>query len=109
MTALVEAGDLNVIPLDALTVQSIESGAFAAAGPVIGLATYDLFEGQGELEDVLSQYLAAEPQALTGEEPDTVSFDPIVVTEIATVVDPFDYLATIPDQDQNGLVTSHVV
>ena len=34
-----------VIPLDALTVQSIESGAFAAAGPVIGLATYDLFEG----------------------------------------------------------------
>ncbi|PTM44951.1 hypothetical protein C8J24_3168 [Sphingomonas aerolata] len=109
LTALVETGDLDVIPLDALTVQSVESGAFAAAGPVIGLATYDLFEGQGELEDVLSQYLAEEPQASIREEPDTVSFDPIVVTEIATVVDPFDYLATIPDQDQNGLVTSHVV
>ncbi len=103
------AGDDGAIPLDALTLDSGESVVVTPDGAAIGLAAYDLFEGKGELEDVLSHYLT-EPQADPAS--DTAEFvHPAAVenTMLPVVEDPFSFLATLPDQDQNGTVTNHVV
>ncbi len=103
------AGDDGAIPLDALTLDSGESVIVTPDGAAIGLAAYDLFEGKGELEDVLSHYLT-EPQADPAS--DTAEFvHPAAVenTMLPVVEDPFSFLATLPDQDQNGTVTNHVV
>ncbi len=106
---LFAAGDDGAIPLDALTLDSGESVIVTPDGAAIGLATYDLFDGKGELEDVLSHYLT-EPQADPAS--DTAEFvHPAAVenTMLPVVEDPFSFLATLPDQDQNGTVTNHVV
>ena len=61
------------------------------------------------MEDVLSHYLT-EPQADPAS--DTAEFvHPAAVenTMLPVVEDPFSFLATLPDQDQNGTVTNHVV
>ncbi|KQM73858.1 BapA/Bap/LapF family large adhesin [Sphingomonas sp. Leaf20] len=103
------AGEDGAIPLDALTLDSGESAIVTPDGAAIGLAAYDLFEGKGELEDVLSHYLT-EPQADPAS--DTAEFvHPAAVenTMLPVVEDPFSFLATLPDQDQNGTVTNHVV
>ncbi len=103
------AGDDGAIPLDTLTLDGGESAIVTPDGAAIGLATYDLFEGKGELEDVLSHYLT-EPQADPAS--DTAEFvHPAAVenTMLPVVEDPFSFLATLPDQDQNGTVTNHVV
>ncbi len=103
------AGEDGAIPLDALTLDSGESAIMTPDGAAIGLAAYDLFEGKGELEDVLSHYLT-EPQANPAS--DTAEFvHPAAVenTMLPVVEDPFSFLATLPDQDQNGTVTNHVV
>ncbi len=103
------AGEDGAIPLDALTLDSGESVVVTPDGAAIGLAAYDLFEGKGELEDVLSHYLT-EPQADPAS--DTAEFvHPAAVenTMLPVVEDPFSFLATLPDQDQNGTVTNHVV
>ncbi len=103
------AGEDGAIPLDALTLDSGESVIVTPDGAAIGLAAYDLFEGKGELEDVLSHYLT-EPQADPAS--DTAEFvHPAAVenTMLPVVEDPFSFLATLPDQDQNGTVTNHVV
>ncbi len=103
------AGEDGAIPLDALTLDSGESVVVTPDGAAIGLAAYDLFEGKGELEDVLSHYLT-EPQ--TDPASDTAEFvHPAAVenTMLPVVEDPFSFLATLPDQDQNGTVTNHVV
>ncbi len=102
-------GEDGAIPLDALTLDSGESVVVTPDGAAIGLAAYDLFEGKGELEDVLSHYLT-EPQADPAS--DTAEFvHPAAVenTMLPVVEDPFSFLATLPDQDQNGTVTNHVV
>ncbi len=103
------AGEDGAIPLDALTLDSGESVIVTPDGAAIGLAAYDLFEGKGELEDVLWHYLT-EPQADPAS--DTAEFvHPAAVenTMLPVVEDPFSFLATLPDQDQNGTVTNHVV
>ncbi len=103
------AGEDGAIPLDALTLDSGESVVVTPDGAAIGLAAYDLFEGKGELEDVLSHYLT-EPQ--TDPASDTAEFvHPAAIenTMLPVVEDPFSFLATLPDQDQNGTVTNHVV
>ncbi len=103
------AGEDGAIPLDALTLDSGESVVVTPDGAAIGLAAYDLFEGKGELEDVLSHYLT-EPQADPAS--DTAEFvHPAAVenTMLPVVEDPFSFLATLPDQGQNGTVTNHVV
>ncbi len=103
------AGEDGAIPLDALTHDSGESVIVTPDGAAIGLAAYDLFEGKGELEDVLSHYLT-EPQADPAS--DTAEFvHPAAIenTMLPVVEDPFSFLATLPDQDQNGTVTNHVV
>ncbi len=103
------AGEDGAIPLDALTLDSGESAIVTPDGAAIGLAAYDLFEGKGELEDVLSHYLT-EPQADPAS--DTAEFvHPAAVenTMLPVVEDPFSFLAPLPDQDQNGTVTNHVV
>ncbi len=103
------AGEDGAIPLDALTLDSGESAIVTPDGAAIGLAAYDLFEGKGELEDVLSHYLT-EPQADPAS--DTAEFvHPAAIenTMLPVVEDPFSFLATLPDQDQNGTVTNHVV
>ncbi len=103
------AGEDGAIPLDALTLDGGESVIVTPDGAAIGLAAYDLFEGKGELEDVLSHYLT-EPQ--TDPASDTAEFvHPAAVenTMLPVVEDPFSFLATLPDQDQNGTVTNHVV
>ncbi len=103
------AGEDGAIPLDALTLDSGESVVVTPDGAAIGLAAYDLFEGKGELEDVLSHYLT-EPQADPAS--DTAEFVHLAAVEntmLPVVEDPFSFLATLPDQDQNGTVTNHVV
>ncbi|MGU3315369.1 BapA/Bap/LapF family large adhesin [Sphingomonas sp. M6A6_1c] len=78
-------------------------------GTAIGLATYQLFEGRGELEDVLSHYLATQQNGIHA---DALSADhsaAVAPVAAAVVADPLDYLATLDDQTHHGTTVNHVV
>jgi VCBS repeat-containing protein len=80
-----------------------------ADGTAIGLATYDLFEGRGELEDVLSHYLASHPGSLQPEASFVDHNAAVVPVAPQIVADPLDYLATVDDQTHHQTTINHVV
>ncbi|TVV76525.1 BapA/Bap/LapF family large adhesin, partial [Sphingomonas solaris] len=98
----------DVIPLDALTHQP-GGDAAVAQDVAVSLATYDLFEGQGDLEDVLSNYLSARHDGATVVA-DTASYSSNSIDlSGSTVTDPFDYLVTVNDHDHDRTVSQHVM
>ncbi len=74
-----------------------------------GLATYDLFEGKGELENVLSHYLAAQQPDGDGAPPPPLHPETMIDAPMPAVVDPLDYLVALPDQDHFGNSVNHGV
>ena len=101
--------DADVIPLDALALHAGESVAVTPPDAAISRAAYDLFEGKGELEDVLSHYLAVQQEETPLGIPETVHPAMVESAAMPAIVDPFDYIATMPDQDHNGTASNHVV
>jgi VCBS repeat-containing protein len=93
--------EADVIPLDALTVHA---GVTLAApdATAIGLATYDLFEGRGELEDVLSHYLVGQQHDAVLPTAETQVSTSVEVASTSPMVDSLDFLVTLQDQDHNG-------
>jgi VCBS repeat-containing protein len=92
-----------------LATVSATTVAGEADGTAIGLATYDLFEGRGELEDVLSHYLATHPASLQPEASVVDHNAAVVAVSPQMVADPLDYLATLDDQTQHQTTVNHVV
>ncbi|MEH3158868.1 MAG: hypothetical protein PGN08_07960 [Sphingomonas taxi] len=107
MTTQVFSVEPDVVSLDALAVHAI-AGPVAPAEHATGLAAYDLFEGQGSVEDVLSHYLGDGGDGGGG-----AADTPVVVATInappPVVADPLDYLVLTDEQARNGTVATHVV
>jgi hypothetical protein len=99
----------DTIPLDALTIQTADSAALAPHGAATGLATYDLFEGQGEIEDVLTQYLAMQPAEEPVDTPEVERPEMVLNEPSPAITDPLDFLVTLQDQDHYGTSANHVV
>jgi VCBS repeat-containing protein len=78
-------------------------------GAAIGLATYELFEGRGELEDVLSHYLATQQNGIHADASSVDNSAAVVPVAAAVVADPLDYLATLDDQTHHATTVNHVV
>ncbi|AIT06636.1 hypothetical protein MC45_09940 [Sphingomonas taxi] len=78
-------------------------------GAAIGLATYELFEGRGELEDVLSHYLATQQNGIHADASGADHSAAVVPVAAAVVADPLDYLATLDDQTHHATTVNHVV
>ncbi|MGP7796930.1 BapA/Bap/LapF family large adhesin [Sphingomonas sp. CLY1604] len=109
VTTQVFAVEADVIPLDALTAHVGVAAADAPVATATGLATYDLFEGRGELEDVLSHYLATQPQDGGTTTAESAHAAVMIDAPLPPVVDPLDYLVTLPDQDHIGNTVNHGV
>ncbi|MFN3433124.1 MAG: BapA/Bap/LapF family large adhesin, partial [Sphingomonas sp.] len=107
-TAMV-AAEPDVVPLDAFVLHDAEVAHTPASPSATGLATYDLFEGKGELEDVLSHYLAAQRPDDGVPATDMPHPTMVIHAPMPAVVDPLDYLVTLPDQDHIGNTINHAV
>ena len=101
--------DTDVIALDGATAH-VAAIAPPAEGAAVSLAAYDLFEGKGDLEDVLTRYLATQTDDRSTEVA-AAGHPPMIADVIAPpVADPLDYLAISPDDhDRHGITTNHVV
>ena len=99
----------DVISLDGLTLHTAASPAMVAAPDATAVATYDLFEGRGQLEDVLSHYLGTPTEnASTGP---LVSIHSAAAIDVAatTPTDPLGYLVMPEDPNHTGITANHVV
>ncbi len=103
------AVEADVIPLDALTPVAVEAHPGTPDAGATVAATYDLFEGRGEVEDVLSHYLGTQGRVETTDPAETVR--PVMAFDapMPAVADPFDYLVTTPEQYRDETASNHVV
>ena len=99
----------DVIALDG----AIAPGTAATHAPeatAVSLAAYDLFEGQGDLENVLTHYLATQTDDPHGAMPATDYPVSVMNSAMPAIADPLDYLVVSPeDHDRYGITTNHVV
>ncbi len=103
------AVEADVIPLDALTPVAVEAHPGTPDAGATVAATYDLFEGRGEVEDVLSHYLGTQGGVETTDPAETVR--PVMAFDapMPAVADPLDYLVTTPEQYRDETASNHVV
>ncbi|USU10010.1 Ig-like domain-containing protein [Sphingomonadaceae bacterium OTU29MARTA1] len=103
------AVEADVIPLDALTPVAVEAHPGTPDAGATVAATYDLFEGRGEVEDVLSHYLGTQGRVETTDPAETVR--PVMAFDapMPAVADPLDYLVTTPEQYRDETASNHVV
>lgn len=97
---LAPVADADAIPLDAFTAQAAPADG-GPEGAAISLATYDLFEGQGEIDQVLSHYLEQQQGTAEAQTPaatTTPALDPMA----APAMDPLSYLTTFEDTERNA-------
>ncbi len=101
--------EADVIPLDALTPVAVEAHPGTPDAGATVAATYDLFEGRGEVEDVLSHYLGTQGRVETTDPAETVR--PVMAFDapMPAVADPLDYLVTTPEQYRDETASNHVV
>jgi VCBS repeat-containing protein len=103
--------ETDVIALDAFVTSAIDADASVTVAPdsdAIGRAIYDVFEGQGELENVLANFLPPEqPAALEGVGD---AGHPAFAIDVAmpAVADPLDYIVAPEDPDRHGTNTNPV-
>lgn len=103
--------ETDVITLDAFVTSAIDADASVTVAPdsdAIGRAIYDVFEGQGELENVLANFLPPEqPAALEGVGD---AGHPAFAIDVAmpAVADPLDYIVAPEDPDRHGTNTNPV-
>jgi VCBS repeat-containing protein len=93
---------------DATTTDTDPSGT-VVSDEVLGELAYQMFEGQGALEDVLSGYLDSQPSSEQADPvesaapvPDSVDLTPVDLPE-----DPLSYLATPDDIEKNNQNNGH--
>ncbi len=101
--------EADVIPLDALTPVAVEAHPGTPDAGATVAATYDLFEGRGEVEDVLSHYLGTQGGVETTDPAETVRPVMAFDARMPAVADPLDYLVTTPEQYRDETASNHVV
>ncbi|MEI5686016.1 BapA/Bap/LapF family large adhesin [Sphingomonas kyungheensis] len=99
------ANDSHTVALDGHTATAA-TGADSSVATAQSLATYDLFEGQGDIGIVLSRYLDTQ---VSGSTTQTTTTDTTIAAAPAPVADPLDYLATPDDPTHHQSVVNHVV
>ncbi|MES3043815.1 BapA/Bap/LapF family large adhesin [Sphingomonas faeni] len=97
--------EIDVIALDAFLAPGLDADASVAVaddGSAIGRAIYEVFEGQGELESVLANYLP--PEETTALDGVGDAGHPSFAVDVAmpAVVDPLDYIVAPEDPDRFG-------
>ena len=109
-TAMVDLSgmDGDVVPLDALVAHGADSADAVPHDATAVALAYDLFEGQGAIEDVLNHYLAAQLPAEPTDVSETVRPEMMVNASLPAVVDPLDYLVATPDHDRHEIVSNYV-
>lgn len=80
-----------------------------AGGAEMGFATYDLFEGRGELEDVLSHYLDSTDGNKIGANGEVTALPAPIDMPTAAGADPLGYLVLDLDQHHTGSLSNTVV
>ena len=103
--------EIDVIALDAFLAPGLDADASVIVSDdnsAIGRAIYDVFEGQGELESVLADYLP--PEETTALEGVGDARHPTFAVDVAVpaVVDPLDYIVAPEDPDRLGTNTNSV-
>jgi len=103
--------EIDVIALDAFLAPGLDADASVTVShdnSAIGRAIYDVFEGQGELESVLADYLP--PEETTALEGVGDAGHPTFAVDVAVpaVVDPLDYIVAPEDPDRLGTNTNFV-
>jgi VCBS repeat-containing protein len=103
--------DTDVIALDAFITQATDVDASVAAAhdnSAIGRAIYAVFEGQGELENVLANFLP--PEQHTALEGVGDAGHPAFAIDVAmpAVADPLDYIVAPEDPDRHGTHSNSV-
>jgi VCBS repeat-containing protein len=103
--------ETDVIALDAFLTPAIDADASVTVAPdsdAIGRAIYDVFEGQGELENVLANYLPPEPPAVLEGIGDAGYSTIAIDVAMPTVVDPLAYIVAVEDLDRYSNNTNSV-
>ncbi|MFC0202820.1 BapA/Bap/LapF family large adhesin [Novosphingobium soli] len=105
LAATTLAFDFDTIPIESLELR-VEDRAEARA---TGYFEYDLFEGQGTLEDVLEGYLDSREAPLDAEVGSTSPDEGTDIAAVAPVEDPLGYLTLNPDLSPDDQWNNHSV
>jgi hypothetical protein len=98
-------------PVDAAAPDTADQTAVPVSEEVLGELAYQMFEGQGALEDVLSAYLDSQPQPESVDLVETTSptAESVDLTPVDAPQDPLGYLATSDDIEKHSVNTGHVI